>query len=575
MKKILGLFFLLGLIGLFNTGFSAVRMEGDLYFLTSLENDALDIVSPIKVTNGTGQWVGKNSSVYIGIYPILNSDTVEGRVNLFVSTTDWREVFFGGAYVAAQTTEGNFRAKVFTLYPGFSLSDPMGSGRRFSSSVYTTPITAMTRFTDGSSYYPAVFDETWIDTNKVDYSLGGANAYGGFTAADFINGAITLEDYVLWNQNDFDAFGALLKMNPLSLGSLVLELGATAEALKYKNSQDFDEYYGYYMNNLNMLMPRQTYLDEDSYVAYGGYFKLGLMDMIDIFGQVKAGSLMAQTTDTDDSNAINTIEVFSGVMVDLMGLAKLELDFSLLNGKPNEVAISNGDSLTLPITADSKRNGMEIKFKAFSHIDLDMFGMIMKYLVEATYTSYEDTMTELDQFESISWNSNTTKYTGIDVKGSLDFDFFYMFGLRELLRFNKSTFSGHGQIDVSQFESRTYLDVDLEDLTPGLWTTIGIRLNSYTITSSVNTLNGNNVSYVAPYGEIKYIFGDDSSSFARLTYGYNDMFTQMFEAYGLGYDQKMLNSGSFAMDSVDGLYNKANLLLQKEHVINLEVGIQI
>jgi len=596
----------------FNQVFSGLYVGGDMFFTTRFVYEASNEVNPTNYNT----FVGKSTYLFVGLYPYMKEKSINGLAEIYVNTADfvslitransnYNLIYFGGANIKGTSAGGEVEATGFALSPAFTLSDPMMTGTRYSFGLYTLPITRMTRFVE-TNIYPLIFDESMLKGLRgFDYELGGENAVGISAKVSMIDKMLNLETYALWNVLDFYSAGFLFKLNPFNIADIItIEAGLTADFLKYRRAQDFDSINKYLYYDLMRRMPSQSSvvgyitkttniniingtntnriqtniiskinnMSEDSLIEYGGYINFGIMNLLNLFSEIKLSTLKGLVSDPDLQNSLNGYSIYSGVYTKALEGSIFELDFGMLNEVTNETTGFSGN-----------RNGLEVKAKAYGMYQLDEDETILfGFLLEGTYGNFYDNINYLTTYENLtlpkSGTNNNVKmdtFSGFEVKASLWSRIFYMFYLREILRFAMPTFSN---VDISYspvtLESRTYIDIDLEDLTPGLWTTFGLRyINNDISTTSTNTnvIKGN-ASYILPYFELKYIFGEDS--FLRLTFGVGELTSLLGNAYNLGFDNIRRDS-MFGLTPSGNLYNNVDYNLQNNYTISLEFGVRL
>jgi hypothetical protein len=563
MKNIIRLAIMFVLLGVFVKGYSAAVIGSDVYFTTSFAYDAQNAANP----GGTDNWMGKSTMLYLGLYPILRSGAIRGDAKIFVNSEDFNNIYFGGVKVTGTTADKMFEATAFAMAPALGMSDPMATGSMYGGYIYTSAAARGVRFSDAKNTvkYPAIFDEK--DFAENNYELGGRHGVGVQTKATFAQEYITLENFIAWSLDNYDVFGALLKMNPLELGVISLEVGATAELLKYKASQNFNAINAYNLFDFTKLLPNQSPLasfKEDRFTGLGGFFRVGILEMLDVFGQIKFTATSAAFDNTDRYNSIDGMRIYAGVISDFIDGTITEVNFAMIS----EAANTNTAAGLEP-----ERNGMQIGLKAYGGLDFDIFGMVLYYLADVSYFMMNDTTRGFNRTEFGAMGATFTNANGLDLKASAKFDFFFMFSFRELLRFNMLNFenAAGNTYAVTQFESRSYFDIDLEDLMDGLWATVGIRLVSLSVEANIDTTTGSDF-YVLPYAEIKYLFGE--YSFLRLSWGIGEIQSVLAEAYGLGYDN-IIKQSSIALDDDNNFYHNGYFGMQNNHSINLEVGLRL
>lgn len=546
-------------IGLAQISYAGVTIGCDAYFTTSFFNNVSNVVN----TTGSTGWIGKDTTLYLGLYPILKADGVSGYARVFANSQAYNNIYFGGANVTGFTKDEKFSVTMFAMSPSFAMTDPMATGARYGSGATMTVISMPTHFVNGKTMYPTIYDSTWM--YEENSYLGGNRGVGGYSKLMIGNNVLQLEDFACWNLNNYDSFGLMLKLNPLDIAGVIsISAGVTAETLKYKSTQDFSEYNGYYLFDSVKMLPTQTKLvNEDAYLAYGGYINCNLLKMVDIFAQVKSTEIRGRVSNPDNARYIGGIDLYAGAFSSIWDDAMMfEVDF----------ALKTGESSTNIITGT--RNMMSLKAKAYGDMDFEVFGMMLKYLVEASYINYQDQLTGFDRYEYIDFGTASySNVSGIDVKASFKYSLFWMFTIKEMVRYSSVSFVNPGNYDLSQLESRTYLEIDLEDVTPGLWIIGGVRINNYTITTTETGLSAGTASYILPNVEIKYVFGEDS--FARITFGHSEFFGVLAQAYGIGYDAIKFADANFSYDENGYLINAADYLMQHNTTINLQFGFKL
>jgi hypothetical protein len=226
-------------------------------------------------------------------------------------------------------------------------------------------------------------------------------------------------------------------------------------------------------------------------------------------------------------------------------------------------------------TTEVLRNKMIIKAKLYGDLDFEVFGMLLKYVLEATYINNNDSFVGYNAYQNLvlAFANPLTNLNGIEIKASCKYDLFWMFSIKEMIRYCSLNYSNPGSYKISEFESRTYVDIDLEDVTPGLWVTGGVRVNSYNLTSDISLVTTGSATYILPYAEIKYMFGEDS--FVRLTYGQGEFFGLLAKAYNIGYDAYKLENNNFSVDGNESLVNKADYLMKYNTTISLQFGFKL
>lgn len=563
MKMMKNIALIMLFIGIVNISYAGVIIGADAFFTTSFINDVTNDVNP----SGVNSWVGKNTTLFLGLYPILKADGINGWARIFVNSESYNNIYFGGANVAAFTKDKNFTARLFTMSAGLAMSDPMATGVAYGSDVSGSVITLPTHFLNGTNVYPVTYDTSWMYGE--DTYLGGHRGSGVYTMLKMLDSQLQLEDFACWSMNNYDTYGAMLKLNPLSFGDMFgISAGVTAETIKYKSKQDFNSYNAYYFTDPLKYLPAQSTaasLNNDAYLAYGGYVDAKLFEMLDVFGQIKLTHLRGDVSNPDNTKSLGGMSLYAGAFASLWGNAMMfEGDFSLVTMSTNSTNTTIGGS----------RNIMTAKVKAYGDLDFEVNGMTLKYLVEGTYINFKDNISGMKQYEFVSFGSTPfTNASGIDVKASAKFSFFWMFDLREMARFSAMNMTAPGTYGLTQIESRTYLDIDLEDVTAGLWATAGLRVNVYNVSASDTAFSTGSATYLLPYAEVKYVFGEDS--FVRVSFGYGEFFGVLAQAYGIGYDAIQFANSAFNTTAGGDLMNEADYAMQKNASINLQFGYKL
>jgi hypothetical protein len=277
---------LLAFIGLIAPVYAGVTVGSDVYFNTSFYNDVSNYIN----TTGYNTWIGRDTVLAVGLYPILKSDYIKGTAKICVNSETYNNIYFGGANVTGMTKEKNVTATVFALSPAFAMSDPMATGVSYGSDATSTPIASQIHFYNRKNIYPLLYDVSWM--YESDYYLGGDRGVGGYSKIIFANGLLQLEDFACYNLNNYDSYAGMLKLNPLDLSFVTISAGATAETIKFKESENFSVYNSYYIFDMIKQMPEQTtMMKEDAYLAYGGYIDANIMKMVTVFAQAKLVSL--------------------------------------------------------------------------------------------------------------------------------------------------------------------------------------------------------------------------------------------------------------------------------------------
>ncbi len=568
MKQFFKNIVLFSMFILANQMYGGLVIGSEMLFNSSYTYDELNEVN----TGGFDAWKGSGTGLYVGLYPILNDKNIKGRVKLFVNASNSTSIFVGGAKISGFNDDKSFLATAFYLEPSITMSDPMGSGRRFMSDVYTTPIANSIFFSDPEhqSFYPYVANETgntntWFNGNN--NALGGRNSIGLYTTAKILGGFLTLEDFVSYNLHNFDSYGASLKAKQIELGPVKLDIGLIADLMTFKKTHNFSEYNNYNLYDMNRRLPQQT-KSQGRYFAWGEYFDANILDLFNVFGELKLQNTKGSTMNSDiNTNVISGLQLYAGVYTKAIDGSIIELSFGLISDR-------NLDKSSDPEVVIATRNLMEIKLKTQGGFDLDFSGMKIFYTLDATFINGSDNINPYKSYENVNFGSTMlSNISGIDVKGSLKYELFYMFALRELARFNTASFSGGGSTDIMQIESRTYFDVDLEDVTSGLWLTAGLRFDYMSLTSDTLTTVGS-YSYLTPYGEIKYIFGEQS--YAKISWGVPEDYSDIANAYGIQYDAYKLQNSDLGVGGTTGtLYNKAAYLLNNNYGLQLSVGLKL
>lgn len=547
-----------------NLSYAGVVIGSDMYFTSQYVSQKTNELTPTLAIPG---WHSENTFLFVGLYPQISEKTIKGRAEIYVSSTTQNNIYLGGAQVTGSTTDGKFVVTGFAMSPALGLSDPWCTGAQYGSDIYTDPIAMAVRFSDESNTtkYPVIYNDNPF--SGYNYALGGHRGVGVQTKAYFFNKVLSLEDYFVWNLNNFDSFGALLKLNTLDLGGIKLSAGGTAESLGYKGVQDFTKFNAYSYFDSTKLLPRQSTDAEHDYKAFGGFVKIGLGEIVDVFGQIKIDALSAKYTDPNTNNVINGYSIYAGAISQIIEGTLVQFDFSMKSATPN--AYSHA-----PL--GSTYSYMNIGLKAYGAYDLETFGMKLFFLVNGAYLNTTDYINRYYRIDFLDLGDAYATISGMDVKGSVRFDFFYMFRLRSILRYASYDLNGNVSgftYSLSMFENRTYLDIDLEDVAEGLWTSVGIRVNSYNVTTTSADPAGS-TSSLLPYVEVKYIFGEDS--FVRLSWGMGEIDSLISQAYGIGYDKyRLVNNALGSLPTSGDLYNTSDNSLMNQSSINLEVGITL
>lgn len=565
-KTILALMIFAGVLFGAQSAHAGITIGSDLFFTTSLYYNASNAMN----TTGDDTWQGRDSFLYLSLLPKLSGTGISGDAKIYVNSSNYNNIYFGGAVVEGATDDETFKATIFALDPALAMSDPMGSGARYGKKAETAVISAPTRFADGTVYYPSQYDSEWVNAEELNLALGGERSTGLITEFSILDGLLKMEDFINYNLNNFDTYGVNIFLNELDIAMLNISAGFVYDKLAYKEAQDFGEYNGYYLFDSISRLPMQ-HNSLEGFSGVGGYFDVGVLDMFNVFAEFKSTKSIGHLSDTNYvGQNMGGYSLYAGAYSIMDDWFAAELDLAM----GDESFYTNDDSSSL--TGD--RSNMEIKGKFYTWLDFDMFGMYLKTLVEATYMNATDNLSYFGSYENVTLPfADLSDVNGLELKASFDFDFFYMFSIREVLRYASADFADGASTNtygIATFESRTYLDIDLEDVMTGLWVTAGIRLKSHNITSSSTTTDTGDVFYALPYAEICYKFGKDAASFARLTYGIAEFHGDLAEAYGLGYDNFVAENSAYGTDS-GSLYNVADGLTKNNHRVSLEVGVQL
>ena len=573
MKQFIKYFVVMVLTGILVKGYAAFTIGNEVYFTTGFGYSASNAVN----VNSNPTWNGQNSSVYVGLYPTMSDKLIKGDARIYVNNTSSYYIYFGGARVTGMSEDKTIEATIFGMSPAFSMSDPMSTGAKYGSDVYTTSVSMAVKFANGSFKYPVIYSEKWMET--YDYSLGGQRGVGLYSKINMINNMFTIEDYICWNMNNFDTYGAMLKFNTMDFNVVTVQAGALAEVLKYKSTQDFKSYNAYYYMDITKILPSQSAFKEDSYIAFGGYANIGVLGLVNVFGEYKITAEKGKTTAADAKNSIDGYDLFAGVYSEYLedGAGIVQIDLGMSSGTPNTNIVKS-------------RSSMIVSLKSYGAIALDEdMGLKISYLINGGYATLVDGVAALRQYENVSFPTANrfTNATIIDAKASVRFDALSMVSFREMLRYNQATFTTPGTYTYTGIESRTYIDLNLETLFyqldlefgKGLFLTGGVRFHSYQVSTNGTTgtfvVGNGTATYVTPYVEVKYLIGD--FSYLRLSWGYGEVYNPLAVAYGFGYDSRVLNSGlsTYTDNATKYLYNNAEYNMDKNAAINLEVGMQL
>lgn len=593
MRKTLIIVLVLALFGVVSKSYAGLVIGSDIYFNTSLVYDSSNDIKP----GGSETFVGQDSVLLLGLYPILSDKGIKGSAKIFIDSQQSRYIWFGGAKIAGTTSDENFTATISFLEPAIAMSDPMATGSAYAQQVYTSTATRGVRFSDGSNTvkYPVIFDEKWM--NGANYELGGGSGVGFYSKVDMLNKLLSIEDFVTHSLADYDAFGAMFRLNSLKLGPIALSAGVVSELLKYKTEMiRFSTEKAYLYSDITKYMPEQTIvrevivggvgavLYEDSYSTVGGFLNIGVMQFADVFAQIKMTKSGGEIGNPDATNAISGTTMYFGAVSKFLPGSIIEIVYAQFSDKAN---IGNFGLFESPVTKNIfyERSGMDFKVKAYGGLDFEVAGMKLFYLGDFTYLSRRDNAKGFIGFENLIFTTNNgiTKpfenINGIDFKASIRFDFFYMFRFRQLIAYTSLDYNNSetDSYKVGRFESRSYIDVDLEDVTKGLWVTGGIRIRSWTLGGNTNNdmLIGD-ASSLTPYFEVKYIFGEDS--YMKLSFGASEFYSALANSYGIGLDQAYKSDSFSTYTDKDGnskLYNATDYNLQNDYRFNLEVGLKL
>jgi hypothetical protein len=122
-----------------------------------------------------------------------------------------------------------------------------------------------------------------------------------------------------------------------------------------------------------------------------------------------------------------------------------------------------------------------------------------------------------------------------------------------------------------QFESRSYLDIDLEDVSKGLWATVGLRVLNYQLSTTVSGAMAGSATYLLPYVEVSIC----STNFVCRLRGVWAKTTACFPTLTAWASTARSFWAPWAFPRRTIFYHSFGAAQQNDYNVNLEVGVKL